>query len=380
MSNQYGPWATSINACGNPQLSSFWRQRMSKLVPTSQTSLTLSRRSLLCLGAAGAMTAVLPTVRIAEALASDVKPTGDDRAASPGRIYIAAVWKVGGNGPDAVQGGIVAVDPKTGGWEKITSGVDAVRVSPDGKSLAFRRFNRPARPAGAPADPTETPIDILAYDLNTGRENPISDDSGDVSWSPDGKQIVVSQRGMGTWRLSRDGSQRVRLPIPDSDAVADWSSDGKWFVTESLRDRPASPDCQIYRMRPDGTSQVRLTKDGRNLRPRFSPDGRRIVYSHDYQPKLDVHELRVMDCDGKNDHAILRNEGLADFRGACWSPDGRWLAVVWTTWEIVSGEKVLRAGEASKFRIEIMGADGRGRRVLDLAGAKVLQFWNPEWR
>ena len=51
--NQYGPWATPIGACGNPQLSAFWRQRLTKLVPTSQSSPTLSRRSLLGLGAVG---------------------------------------------------------------------------------------------------------------------------------------------------------------------------------------------------------------------------------------------------------------------------------------------------------------------------------------
>ena len=63
MSNQYGPWATSINAGGNPQLSTFWRRRLTMLVPASQTSPMLSRRSLLGLGAAGAMTVLLPTLR-----------------------------------------------------------------------------------------------------------------------------------------------------------------------------------------------------------------------------------------------------------------------------------------------------------------------------
>ena len=33
----------------------------------------------------------------------------------------------------------------------------------------------------------------------------------------------------------------------------------------------------------------------------------------------------------RNDHVILRNEELANFEDACWSPDGRRLAVVWYT-------------------------------------------------
>jgi SecD/SecF fusion protein len=61
MSNPYGPWATSIDAGGNPQLSTFWRRRLTMLLPTSQASPTLSRRNLLWLVAAAALMLVLPT-------------------------------------------------------------------------------------------------------------------------------------------------------------------------------------------------------------------------------------------------------------------------------------------------------------------------------
>ena len=71
MSNQYGPWATLIDAGGNPQLSAFWRRRLTMLVPTSQTSPVLSRRNLLWLGAAAVLTGVLPTFRLAPAEADE---------------------------------------------------------------------------------------------------------------------------------------------------------------------------------------------------------------------------------------------------------------------------------------------------------------------
>jgi SecD/SecF fusion protein len=74
MSIQYGPWATSINPCGNPQLSAFWRQRLTKLVPTSQTSPTLSRRNLFWLGIAGALLLLPPTLCLAPAVADEAKP------------------------------------------------------------------------------------------------------------------------------------------------------------------------------------------------------------------------------------------------------------------------------------------------------------------
>ncbi len=74
MATQYGPWATAINVGRNPQLSPFWRRRLTMLVPTSQTSPVLSRRHLLWLGVAGALMLLLPTLRATPAAADDKKP------------------------------------------------------------------------------------------------------------------------------------------------------------------------------------------------------------------------------------------------------------------------------------------------------------------
>jgi hypothetical protein len=63
-----------IDVGGNPQLSTFWRRRLTMLVPVSQTSPVLSRRSLLRLVAAGALTAILPTLHVAPMAAAEEKP------------------------------------------------------------------------------------------------------------------------------------------------------------------------------------------------------------------------------------------------------------------------------------------------------------------
>ncbi len=73
MTTPYGPWATAIDAGRNPQLSSFWRQRLTMLVPASQTSPVLSKRSLLGLVAAAALVCALPTFRAATAVAEQEK-------------------------------------------------------------------------------------------------------------------------------------------------------------------------------------------------------------------------------------------------------------------------------------------------------------------
>jgi hypothetical protein len=67
MKNRYGPWATMIEAGGNPQLSTFWRRRLVMLAPASQTSPVLSRRNLIWLVAAAALTLLPPTLCAAPA-------------------------------------------------------------------------------------------------------------------------------------------------------------------------------------------------------------------------------------------------------------------------------------------------------------------------
>ena len=77
MTKPYGPWATAINTGRNPQLSSFWRQRLTMLVPASQTSPVLSRRNLLGLIAAAGLVYALPTFLAAPAVAEQEKVSND---------------------------------------------------------------------------------------------------------------------------------------------------------------------------------------------------------------------------------------------------------------------------------------------------------------
>ena len=80
MAKQYGPWATMIDLGGSPQLSTFWRRRLTMLAFASQTSFSLSRRNLLWLGAAALLLMALPTVHFAAA-GEDGK-TGESNAPS----------------------------------------------------------------------------------------------------------------------------------------------------------------------------------------------------------------------------------------------------------------------------------------------------------
>jgi hypothetical protein len=74
MTNDYGPWATPINAGMNPQLSAFWRQRMTKLLPASRAQIAFSRRNRLSLWTWALLIIALPTVRAISAVADEHPP------------------------------------------------------------------------------------------------------------------------------------------------------------------------------------------------------------------------------------------------------------------------------------------------------------------
>jgi hypothetical protein len=72
-----------IDLGGSPQLSTFWRRRLTMLASASQTSFVLSRRNLLSLGVAALLLMALPTVRFAAAGEKDAAAAkGGDVAAN----------------------------------------------------------------------------------------------------------------------------------------------------------------------------------------------------------------------------------------------------------------------------------------------------------
>ena len=98
------------------------------------------------------------------------------------------------------------------------------------------------------------------------------------------------------WEFNADGSGAIKIPIPETDEVDDWSPDGHWLVTVSDRHPPRGSGYQLYIDAPDGTEQRRLTEGkGLNCYPRFSPDGRQIAYLHQ---EHGINTLWIVNIDG----------------------------------------------------------------------------------
>jgi RNA polymerase sigma factor (sigma-70 family) len=274
---------------------------------------------------------------------------------SAGRIYTSA--SLGTNNAGLPVASLVAIDPETGEVTNVFDGYALrLRISPDRQRAAFVSGSLRIRALADDAQPERViPMEGAA-------------NGGLASWSADGKKLIVSvathdetlkQWVNGTFRINVDGSDKERLKIPTEDTVQDWSANGEWVLTASLRN--AKIGWQLYIMRPDGTDQRQITEGGNPFYARFSPDGRRLLYSDG--PRQGIW---IVDFDGKNRRRILETgKGMAS---ACWSPDGKRIAVA------IEGSEPQEHG-----RFEIVNvADGTHRTLLTMPGRNVADM--PDWR
>ena len=139
---------------------------------------------------------------------------------------------------------VVGIDPNNGKWERICEGVDSydIRVSPDRETVAFFTLDTGVWTCATQQDSTP------------GR---IFDRGHRTAWSPDGKQMLVTDGKLAdkraifeTWRMNANGTDAFKLAIPETDLVDDWSPDGKWLATLSYQPEPKRG---LYVMKPDGT-------------------------------------------------------------------------------------------------------------------------------
>lgn len=111
----------------------------------------------------------------------------------------------------------------------------------------------------------------------------------------------------GLWAIRPDGSNNrpylvgSNNPVYTNLAEPDWTPNGNWiaFFTGWEND--------IYEVKFNGDSLIRLTFDGRNIYPTWSPDGRRIAFCKNYNDTLGT--ILIIENDGsiKRIHHIMQN-------------------------------------------------------------------------
>ena len=157
------------------------------------------------------------------------------------------------------------------------------------------------------------------------------------SLSPDGRHIaftidtgplvavdLMQLEGMTTVKVEpKTGGAVTRLTAPGANYGDLWprySPDGRQIVFGSRRDN----DFEIYVSNADGTGPLRLTQSpGIDAHPAFSPDGSRIAFTTNRDRNYEVYTMKP---DGTDVRRVTNDPGRDDFPS--WFPDGKRLVMV----------------------------------------------------
>jgi TolB protein len=242
-------------------------------------------------------------------------------------------------------------------------------LSPDGRRVAFTR--------NAPEGSTEGGVFVVNVD-GTGLTR-VDNVGGDVSWSPDGLQLVETRdlfegdgstgHNQGLWIEKADGHGAHQITLkgmrcpnacpPEQDNEARWSPDGKRIAF--LRDAFTSPEqYSVFTIAIDGSDLRRVTPEGMEVgNPHWSPDGTRILFQSPKEPVQGGEQnLYVINADGTGltqltAHLSSDSNRVQGTFHPCWSPDGKLI--------VFSHYPGSRAGRGSLY---VMNADGSDIHLL----------------
>ncbi len=234
----------------------------------------------------------------------------------------------------------------------LTETPEALQWSPDGRSIAFIMMTAdektnlgtaPQKPEGANwAEPLTVITDVKYRADGEGYLKPgyshafvvsaeggfprqltfgAFNEEGPISWTPDGRYILLSGNRTEGWQREPVNSQLYQVAVADT------------VVTQLT-----------HRVGPDKA-------------PRISPDGRKVAYLAFDDHVLGYQNVRVyvMDRDGRNDHSIS-DQLDRSIEDAQWASDGRSLFIQYT--------------DKAVTRVARLTLDGRLQQVADgLAGS-----------
>jgi Tol biopolymer transport system component len=211
----------------------------------------------------------------------------------------------------SIEGGEKAVITKP---PEGTEGDSTPVVSPDGSTLAFVRS-------------TGDGADVYLCDLHGAAPRRLTFDDQPIrgiAWAAKGQDLVYAANRLGggfrLWRLAIYGSSPRMLPVAgrraNYPAVA---ANGNHLVYTDNPSVSAIWRARIGDSESQSEGQPLIRSNGRESWPEYSPDGQRIV---DVSDQTGNDELWICDADGGNRMQITHLNGPSVARPR-WSPDGR---------------------------------------------------------
>jgi serine/threonine protein kinase/Tol biopolymer transport system component len=114
--------------------------------------------------------------------------------------------------------------------------------------------------------------------LATGNVSFYSSAGNNITWTPDGRIVYVTNEGgnANVWITKPDGSDRKQLTANDANNFSPIvSADGRYIVYSVWRDGKKN----LWRMNIDGANPVQLTTGIVDSFPSLSPDGKWVIYT-----------------------------------------------------------------------------------------------------
>ncbi|HEX8726452.1 MAG TPA: protein kinase [Gemmatimonadaceae bacterium] len=244
---------------------------------------------------------------------------------------------------------IISLDLKTGKTRVVQQGALAAWVV----GRWFLYLAGDGTLTGAPFDRKRLAVSgasVTLVDSVQHNSYPQANPSGDIQVGADGTLLYVRRSpsaeptGMRLARVALDGSASLldtarALPLAGLGGL-DLSPDGR-EVAVSLSDS-ASGGSNIYVVDLGGGPPTRLTFTGTaNVRPEWSPDGRRVMYVSD----AGGSELRLWAQPATGGGAATLLTSVRGIFGGLWSPDQRW--IVYRTDASVTGSRDIMAVRTS---------------------------------
>jgi len=166
--------------------------------------------------------------------------------------------------------------------------------------------------------------ELVRYDARSRHLPFLSGISVDqVDFSTDGEWVTYVTVPEGTlWRSRVDGSERLQLTNAPMIAILPrWSPDGKQIVFSGGQfGKPA----KIFLVSAqDGTVQELLSESRSEMDPTWSPDGKRIAFGR--LAFAEDQDIEVLDLQTHQVSVLPGSQGIFSPRG---SPDGRFLVAV----------------------------------------------------